>query len=200
MFSKKRKHANRLHYFVWVIVLGAFLTSLYSLLHPGQHKSSQIAVIDGDRLWQELPAMKQLKKNANAVLSSHQKTFSRIENKLREENHELIQLQNTYNAKDYHRQKEIDDKQGQFTKKVMQVQAQAEETQQQVNQAYQKAITHVRGHVTRTIHRIANKRGYALVLYKNQSPYFNADLDITNEVFDQLKDLKAPKISVDAAV
>ncbi|UNM05981.1 MAG: hypothetical protein H6925_05795 [Holosporaceae bacterium] len=58
----------------------------------------------------------------------------------------------------------------------------------------------MRGHVTRTIHRIANKRGYALVLYKNQSPYFNADLDITNEVFDQLKDLKAPKISVDAAV
>lgn len=117
MFSKKRKNTNRSHYLVWIIVLSAFLTSLYGVLHPGRHKTSRIAVIDGDRLWQELPAMKQLKKNANDILSSHQKTFSGIENKLREENHELIQLQNTYNAKDYHRQKEIDDKQSKFTKK-----------------------------------------------------------------------------------
>ncbi|UNM05980.1 MAG: hypothetical protein H6925_05790 [Holosporaceae bacterium] len=60
-----------------------FLTSLYSLLHPGQHKSSQIAVIDGDRLWQELPAMKQLKRTPTPFFLLTQKTFSRIENKLR---------------------------------------------------------------------------------------------------------------------
>lgn len=82
----------------------------------------------------------------------------------------------------------------------MQVQAQAEVTQQQVNQAYQKAIAHVRGHITRTIHRIANQKGYALVLYKNQSPYFDSSLEITDEVFDQLKDLRAPNILVDAAI
>ncbi len=200
MFSRKRKHTNQQHYFIWIVVFAAFLMSLYCILHPGHHKASRIAIIDGDRLWQELPAMKQLKNNANAVLSSQQKTFSKIENNLREENHELIQLQNTYNAKDYHRQKEIDDKQSRFTKKVMEVQAQAEATQRQVNQAYQKAVTHVRDHVTRTIHRIANQKGCALVLYKNQSPYFDTNLDITNEVFDQLKDLKAPKISVDVTV
>lgn len=197
MFSKRRKQRKSGYYIVLGLVVFSSLFSLYGVLHPkSQSKAIKITIIDGERLWKDLPAIKQLKKSANTILSSQQKSFSKVEAELREENQELIELQNSYSAKDYSRQKEIDKKQKQFTKRVVGVQAQAEEAQRKVNEAYQKAMLYVRGHVTRAIHRIAHKKGSAIVIYKNQSPYHDSALDITDEVFDQLKNLEAPKIAI----
>ena len=198
MLSRRSKHKSFSFNLALLFSLVAVSISLHQkfFLRP-THAKGGIAVIDGDRLWGTLPASIELKNRFNSVLSKQQKLFAMTEGRLREENQELIRLQQTYNGRDASRQREIDGRQKAFTEKVIALQKKAEETQKSVNESYQKAMKMVKEQVARHIHRLSNKRGYTLVIYKSQTPYFEENLDITDDLLSLLKDVKVPEINIE---
>ena len=195
MFSRKKaKSGNILNLLAFFMGLLALLLALYVRLHDSRQLKNheKIAVINGEKLWKELPAIQSLNKETNALLGRQQQALSKLEAELRNENQNLLTLQNSAQSQDYKRQKEIETRQKAFTNQVIALQTRAESAQRQINTRYQKAMDQIKAHVMRTISRIASREGYAMVIYKDQAPFYNSTLDITDKVFSQLEGFTIP--------
>jgi Skp family chaperone for outer membrane proteins len=196
MWLKKSKN-NFSHCWALIFIFSIISLGIYFFLK--QHTTSSqtnisVGLLNGDRIWTQLPAVKHLKEELNVALKNHHKKFSRLEEELRKENQELLQLQQTLTAENKAQRSNVEQRQKAFSIKVMQLQKQAEETQKKVNDLYEQSMIIIKDKVNQTIKKVARKKDLSLVLYDNQIAYHDGSLDITDDVFNDLKEFQYPSL------
>lgn len=194
--KKNKNNSFRFVVFSFILFLGCVGAGF--LIWQEKSTSSpmdiKIGLLEGDKIWSQLPAIRHLKDALNKSLNAQQKKFSRLEAELRKENQELVQEQQTLASQAKHLRTNLEQRQKAFSLKVMQLQKDAEETQKKINHLYEEAMTIIKEKINQSIKKIARKKNLSLVLYDNQVAYRHAALNITDDVFNDLKDFQYPSL------
>lgn len=178
--------------FIYSAVLLAMALSLFGLYRTFMPLGEgQVGVLDGDRIAAELPAIIQLKKDLNYHLQRQQKKFSKLEDLLRKENQELIQIQQSWSAQSSQLSRmQLEAKQKQFSLKVENLQKEAEQTQKKLNAWYDSSLKLIKDKMNSSIRKIAHKKRLSMVLYSHQVAYHQPSLDITDDLFKDLENFQ----------
>lgn len=149
-----------------------------------------VGLLNGEKIWSELPVIKSLKSELNRNLNDQQRRFSSLEEKLKKENQQLMEDQQSLISGKKKDRELFEQRQQDFSIKVMQLQKEAEDAQKKIGQVYEKSMAQIREKVNKSIKKIARQKKLSLVLYDTQVAHSTSALDITDEVFDDLKDFK----------
>ncbi|MDC0348998.1 OmpH family outer membrane protein [Alphaproteobacteria bacterium] len=197
MSFKKKKNLSKIYtaLFFVVIILGA---TYFIYQKKGAHSypaaSIRIGLLNGEKIWSQLPSIKNLKKELNAALAQHQKDFSLLEADLRKENQDILQLQQSVDSKDIKKNHELGKRQKEFSAKVITIQQEAEKKQKEITQLYERSMAFIQKKVHNSIDRIAHEKNLSLILYLNQVAHHEASLNITDAVFEDLRDMQHPAL------
>ncbi|HCI48916.1 MAG: hypothetical protein A2977_00235 [Alphaproteobacteria bacterium RIFCSPLOWO2_01_FULL_45_8] len=194
----KKSKNNTLIFFVFgfILLLGSmgsyFLVWRENSVCP--QSGTKIGLLNGDRLWTQLPMIIHLKEDLHKNLTIHQKKFSRLEAELRKENQELIEAQRALISNSKSHRTNLEQRQKVFSAKVMNLQKNAEDTQKKINSLYEQSMIVIKEKINLSIQKIARQKNLSLVLYENQVAYHKAALNITDDVFRDLKDFQYPPL------
>lgn len=154
----------------------------------------KVGVVNGDKIGSELPPIKHLKETLNHRLREHQKKFSLQETQLRKENQEILELQHALIPGNKSQKNILEQKQKDFSFKVMKLQKEAEESQKSLNDLYEKSMSAIKEKINQSIEKISKRHGLSMVLYSHQAAHYDHSLDITDDVFKDLKEFKFPML------
>ena len=190
-----RRGKNKRSFLVWGLFIVLFLSGASFLFFrtpysQESHAYLKVGILNGDKIASQLPAIKHLKESLNASLLASQKKFAQREAKLRKENQELVQLQHALNPGNKSQRASLEKRQKEFSLKVMTLQKEAEDTQKNLNDLYDQSMGVIKEKITQCIKNISEKKSLSLVLYSHQAAYYDDALDITEDVFVDLKEFQ----------
>lgn len=179
---------------VWVFL--AILTAggiAYYGMGPSSHSDRSemsAAVINWQKLWNQLPAMVKIRQELNAQLQSYHQEFSLYEQTLRAKQNDLTLLQKKTNLKNPTQVTELEKARKEFAQAVNDTQKKAEMYQKKVNEDYQASLKDLQERVRQEMNQIVNERRIRLVLNSQYISHFDPALDITMLIVDRLKDYR----------
>jgi Skp family chaperone for outer membrane proteins len=152
--------------------------------------SIKVGLLNGEKIGSQLPAIEHLKETLNRSLEIHKKKFARQELELRKENQELVQLQHALTPGNKNQRNSLEQRQKEFSLKVMKLQKDAEDTQKSLNDLYEQSMRVIKEKISQSIEKISEQKRLSLVLYSHQAAYYDDSLDITEDVFTDLKEFQ----------
>jgi len=197
MAFKKKKNFSKIYAALFFVVM--ILGATYFIYQKKASKSYptasiRIGLLNGEKIWSQLPSIKKLKKELNAALLRHQKDFSLLEANLRQENQDILQLQQALDSKNIKQNHDLEKRQKEFSSKVISIQQQAEKKQKEITRLYERSMAFIQKKVHNSIDKISHQKNLSLVLYLNQVAHHDASLDITDAVFEDLRDMQHPAL------
>lgn len=195
-----RPHQKNISFRLWVfssiLFLGCIGAGFFIWKENASHSryTVNVGLLSGEKIWTELPAIKQLKGELNHSLNEQQKRFSHLEEGLRKENQQLLQEHQKMLSGTKKDRAVLEQKQQTFSVRVMQLQKDAEDAQKKINQIYEQSMGVIKEKIIKSIKKVARQKNLSLVLYDTQVAYHVPALDITEDVFNDLKDFKYPPL------
>jgi outer membrane protein len=175
-----------------LITITLFLTSMYSgLVYSDAEKmgASVIVVIDPHLILTESKAAKSINEQIEKKRKEYQNQISLQEKELNKKKQDLEDLQGKVS------EAELSKKAQDYNVEAAKLQRSVQDKRIQMDQAYRTALTEIEKVVASILEKLANEKGYNMVMSSTSTMYSSPRLNITQEVMKSLDNL-LPKVNV----
>lgn len=169
---------------LFAILLGliglSIVLGIYSASQKWQASSLQIAIVDMEKVRENLPVIQMLNNELKKTLQDYYTELSVTEKKLKLEHQELLKAQEQKISPEL--SKNLEARKKQFEKMFMEAQKNVEDKQKSINLHHHQAMEKVQNIINESIKIVANSYNTSLVLSKNNILYGEKYLDLTDAV------------------
>lgn len=142
-------------------------------------------VVNVQKIWDDLPATKQLQEDLQKILGRYHEQLSKTEEALKAEHLSLMSAQkNTISAQDLHL---LETRKNVFESKVAQTQKDVEEKQNSISQRHQQATHRLHGIIQEKVQEVAEEKGAEIILSTQNVMYSEPGRDLTAQVYEKVK-------------
>lgn len=169
---------------LFAILLGliglSIILGIYSAPQKWQTASLQIAIVDMEKVRENLPVIQILNHELKKTLQDYYSELSVTEKKLKLEHQELLKAQEQKSSQEL--SKSLEARKIQFEKMFMEAQKNVEDKQKSINIHHHQAMEQVQNIIDESIKIVAHSYNTSLVLSKSNILYGEKCLDLTNAV------------------
>lgn len=152
-----------------------------------------IAVVDVQKLMTDSTAAKSLQGQMDSQRKSFQDEFSRYERELHDSEKTLTAERDKLSADDYTKKREA------FEEKLLETRRLVQKRKGALDEAFNKALGQLQEAIIKISAKIADEKGYQLVITRQNVVVVEKSLDITQAVMDRLnKELADVKLKVES--
>ena len=154
-------------------------------------EAPSIAVVDAERVLSEAKAAQSLQKQLQSKKESFQKEFSSKEKQLKETEKSLLEEREKLSAEDFAKKRKA------YEEKIIETRKLFQKTRNSLDQGLAKAMIELRRNIAEAAAKVADEKGYDVVLTKDSVLIAEKSLDITDAV---LKSLNAQVSTISLSV
>ena len=142
-------------------------------------------VVNVQKIWEDLPATKQLQEDLQKILGRYHDQLSKTEEALKTEHRSLMSAQkNTMSAQDL---QILETRKNLFESKVAQTQKDVEEKQHSISQRHQQATHKLHAIIQEKVKEVAEEKGAEIILSTQNVMYSEPGRDLTAQVYAKVK-------------
>ena len=146
------------------------------------HAESNIGVVDVRFILTQSEASKSLIKQREDMQAAYLKEISKTEQTLRSEEQALVKEREKLSSEDFLAKKQ------EYERKLLEAGRSAREKKQKLDTLFSKGMDKVKSKLTEIVQKIAEDKGYELVITKQNVITGAASVDMTEEAIKQLND------------
>jgi Skp family chaperone for outer membrane proteins len=155
-----------------------------------ENTNSGIGVVDMKKILAQSKAYQSLVDQFEDVRRKHRNTFTKQEDKIRDEESELLKQKNILSKEAYAEKVRV------LGKKINELKGKQAADAQKFETSFEKSTGKIQGALVDVLSIIANKKQLNLVLAKSQVILVGKDIDLTDDAIKELNKV-LPKISLD---
>ncbi len=154
--------------------------ALIVVLPVSARAETKIAVVDVEKVLAEGKASKSLQKQIQAKKEAFQKEFADKEKQLKTTENNLLEQKDKLSAEEFAKQRKA------YEEKILETRKLFQKRRSSLDEGLGKAMAELRKNIVESAAKIAEQKGYDIIVTKDAVLIAEKDLDITGDVLTQL--------------